>query len=296
MSARVLSGEELAATMRAEMTEEVGALKKEHNLVPGLGVILVGGNPASVSYVRGKRKACDKVGVQSTETRLPGTASKEEILKAVEEMNRDDSVHGILVQLPLPDGVDESRVLGAVDPDKDVDGLHPVNLGKLMRQEEGFLPCTPHGIKMILVRSGIEVKGKNVVVVGRSTLVGRPVANILTQKAEGANATVTMSHTGTRDLASYTRGADILIVAAGSPGAVTADMVKDGAVVIDVGVEQVADTSRKRGYRLVGDVDYDAVAEKAAAITPVPGGVGPMTITMLLYNTILATKRANGIT
>jgi len=293
MSTRILDGEELAATMRAEMTEEVAQLKESHDLVPGLGVILVGENPASVSYVRGKRRACEKVGVHSIETRMPADVPEEEILKEVVRMNEDESIHGILVQLPLPDGIDEGRILNAVDPNKDVDGLHPVNLGKLMRQEEGFLPCTPHGIKMILIRSGIEVQGKNVVVVGRSTLVGRPVANILTQKAEGANATVTICHTGTTDLAAYTKAADILIVAAGRPGTVTADMVKEGVVVIDVGVEQIPDPSKKRGYRLVGDVDFDGVSKKASAITPVPGGVGPMTITMLLYNTILSAKRTH---
>ena len=292
MSARILDGEELAATMRQEMTDDVAELKAAHDLVPGLGVILVGEDPASVSYVRGKRRACKKVGVHSTETRLAADVPESEILAEVEKMNADDNIHGILVQLPLPDGVDESRILNAVDPRKDVDGLHPVNLGKLMRGEEGFLPCTPHGIKMILVRSGIEVQGKNVIVVGRSTLVGRSVANILTQKADGANATVTMCHTGTRDLAAYTREADILIVATGRPGTITADMVKEGVVVIDVGVEQIPDASKKRGYRLVGDVDFDAVADKASAITPVPGGVGPMTITMLLFNTILSAKRA----
>ncbi len=295
MSARILDGEELAATMRSEMTADVAKLKEQHDLVPGLGVVLVGENPASISYVRGKRRACKEVGVHSTEARLPADIGEVELLREIRTLNVDASIHGILVQLPLPADIDENAALNAVDPDKDVDGLHPVNLGRLMRQEEGFLPCTPHGIKMILIRSGIEVAGKHVVVVGRSTLVGRPVANILTQKADGANATVTICHTGTSDLAAYTREADILIVAAGSPQAIKADMVREGAVVIDVGVEQVADATKKKGYRLVGDVDFDEVKEKASAITPVPGGVGPMTITMLLFNTILAAKRLRGL-
>jgi len=213
----------------------------------------------------------------------------------IARLNQDVRINGILVQLPLPNGLDEDAAINALDPDKDVDGLHPVNLGRLMRQEPGFWPCTPHGIQMILKRSGIEVAGRHVVVVGRSSLVGRPVANILAQKADGANATVTMCHTGTRDLGAFTRMADILIVVAGSPGAITADMVGEGAVVIDVGVSQVEDPSRKRGYRLVGDVDFDNVKDKASAITPVPGGVGPMTITMLLYNTILAAKRVRDL-
>jgi methylenetetrahydrofolate dehydrogenase (NADP+)/methenyltetrahydrofolate cyclohydrolase len=295
MTARILDGKALAADMRAEMKLEVARLKQEHDLVPGLAVVLVGDDPASVSYVKGKQKACGELGVYSRELKFDADLSEEELLRVVSQLNGDDEIHGILVQLSLPEGLDEDRVLNAINPDKDVDGLHPVNLGRLMRGEEGFLPCTPHGVQKILVRSGIEVAGRHVVVVGRSTLVGRPVANILTQKSEGANATVTICHTGTRDLASFTRQADILIVAAGRPRMITAEMVKEGATVIDVGVEQVADPTRKRGYRLVGDVDFDGVREKAGAITPVPGGVGPMTITLLLFNTILAAKRAQGL-
>ena len=277
------------------MKEDAARLKADHDLVPGLAVVLVGDNPASVSYVKGKRKVCEEIGVYSQEEKFDADVPQDEILRVVERLNADDRIHGILVQLPLPDELDEDRILNVVDPDKDVDGLHPVNLGRLMRNEEGFLPCTPHGVKHILMRSGIDVAGKQVVMVGRSTLVGRPLANILTQKAEGANATVTICHTGTRDLPSYTSAADILIVAAGQPRMITADMVKEGAVVIDVGVEQVEDSSRKRGYRLVGDVDFDSVVEKASAITPVPGGVGPMTITMLMFNTILSAKRSRGL-
>ncbi|MEC7842786.1 MAG: bifunctional methylenetetrahydrofolate dehydrogenase/methenyltetrahydrofolate cyclohydrolase FolD [Candidatus Latescibacterota bacterium] len=295
MTARILDGKELAADMRAEMKLEVARLKQEHDLVPCLAVVLVGDNPASVSYVKGKQKACKEVGLDSRELKFDADLSEAELLRVVVELNGDDEIDGILVQLSLPEGIDEDRILNAIDPDKDVDGLHPVNLGRLMRGEEGFLPCTPRGVQEILVRSGIEVEGRHVVVVGRSTLVGRPVANILTQKSAGANATVTICHTGTRDLVSFTRQADILIVAAGRPCMITAEMVKEGATVIDVGVEQVADPSRKRGYRLVGDVDFDGVREKAGAITPVPGGVGPMTITLLLSNTILAAKRARAL-
>ena len=295
MTARILDGKELAADMRAEMKLEVARLKQEHDLVPCLAVVLVGDNPASVSYVKGKQKACKEVGLDSRELKFDADLSEAELLRVVVELNGDDEIDGILVQLSLPEGIDEDRILNAIDPDKDVDGLHPVNLGRLMRGEEGFLPCTPRGVQEILVRSGIEVEGRHVVVVGRSTLVGRPVANILTQKSAGANATVTICHTGTRDLGAFTRQADILIVAAGRPRMVTAEMVKEGATVIDVGVEQVAAPSRKRGYRLVGDVDFDGVREKAGAITPVPGGVGPMTITLLLSNTILAAKRARAL-
>ena len=277
------------------MKVEVEQLKVAHGLIPGLAVVLVGDDPASVSYVKGKRKACAEIGVYSQEEKFDADLSQNALHEVIARLNEDERIHGILVQLSLPPGLDEDAALNTLDPDKDVDGLHPVNLGRLMRQEPGFWPCTPHGIQMILARSGIEVAGQHVVVVGRSSLVGRPVANILAQKAEGANATVTMCHTGTRDLGAFTRMADILIVAAGSPRAITADMVREGAVVIDVGVEQVEDPRRKRGYRLVGDVDFDSVVERAAAIPPVPGGVGPMTITMLLYNTVLAAKRTRGL-
>ena len=294
MTARVLKGEEVAAVVRAEMQVEVAHLKSKHNVVPGLAVVLVGDDPASVSYVSGKRKACDELGIHSLECKFGADLAEEHLLGVVADLNADASVHGILVQLPLP-GQNESRVLNAIDPDKDVDGLHPVNLGRLLRQEEGFLPCTPHGVQQILRRSGIEVEGQHVVVVGRSSLVGRPLANILLQKSIGANATVTVCHSGTRDLGSFTRQADILIVAAGQAGMITPDMVREGAVVIDVGVNRKEDSSRKRGYRLVGDVDYAGVRQKASAITPVPGGVGPMTITMLLYNTIRAARRAHGL-
>ncbi|NKB68867.1 MAG: bifunctional methylenetetrahydrofolate dehydrogenase/methenyltetrahydrofolate cyclohydrolase FolD [Candidatus Latescibacteria bacterium] len=280
--------------MQAEMKKEVQRLKDEHGLVPGLAVVLVGDNPASVSYVTGKHRDCAELGIHSVDRRFDADLSEEDLLEVVAQFNADDSVHGILVQLPLP-GQDETRILNAVDPDKDVDGLHPVNLGRLMRGEEGFLPCTPFGVQQMLARSGIETAGKHVVMVGRGNLVGRPLANILTQKNEMANATVTLCHSGTRDLGAFTRQADILIVAAGHVGIVSADMVRQGAVVIDVGVNRVDDASRERGWRLVGDVDYRAIKKKASAITPVPGGVGPMTIAMLLYNTIWSAKRKAGL-
>jgi len=293
--ARILSGTDLSKTMRAEMAEEVTNLKADHDLTPGLAVVLVGDDPASMSYIKGKRKACADTGIHSVEHNLTADQPESDLLEIIEQLNNDPAIHGILVQLPLPDGFDEQKALTAISPEKDVDGLHPVNLGHLMRGEEGFLPCTPHGVQQILKHGNFEVAGKHVVIVGRSTLVGRPLANILSQKAEGANATVTMCHTGTQDLAHFTRQADILVVVTGYPNTVTADMVKEGAVVIDIGVNRVDDTSKKAGYRLIGDVDYDAIKEKASAITPVPGGVGPMTITMLLYNTIWSAKRTKSI-
>jgi methylenetetrahydrofolate dehydrogenase (NADP+)/methenyltetrahydrofolate cyclohydrolase len=276
------------------MKADIERLQEEYDLVPGLAVVLVGNNPASLSYVRSKGKACEELGLHSVQVDLPADSSTEDVLAAVEKLNQDEAVHGILVQLPLP-GQDEQQVVNAIDPDKDVDGLHPVNLGRLVRQEEGFWPCTPHGVLQILSRSGIEVKGKHAVVVGRSTLVGRPVANLLGHKADGANATVTLCHTGTHDLGYFTRQADILIVAAGFPQGIKADMVKEGAVVIDVGINQIDDPSRERGWRLVGDVDYKEVRKKASAITPVPNGVGPMTIALLLYNTVWSAKRKHGL-
>lgn len=292
--AKRLDGREIAAQMREEMRADIVRLKSEHGIVAGLAVVLVGENPASLSYVQSKTAACKELGMHSIQLDFSADLSTEALLKTIGELNADESVHGILVQLPLPQQ-DEERVLNAVSPDKDVDGLHPVNLGRLMRQEPGFWPCTPHGVLQILERSAIEVAGKHAVVVGRSALVGRPVANLLAQKMQGANATVTMCHTGTVDLGYFTRQADILVVAAGQPRAIGADMVKEGAVVIDVGVNRIEDASRERGWRLVGDVDYPEVRKKASAITPVPNGVGPMTITMLLYNTILAAKRANDL-
>ena len=250
----------------------------------------MGDNPASRSYVTAKERACERIGIYSDDNRLPEDTSEVELLKKIDQMNQDPRIHGILVQLPLPKHIDESTILLAIDPAKDVDGFHPVNVGKMMIGEETFFPCTPHGVVQMLMRSGVETSGKHVVVVGRSNIVGKPVANMLLQKKEGANATVTLCHTGTTDLGSFTRQADILIAASGWPNTVTTEMVKPGAVVIDVGVNRVEDVSKKNGYRLVGDVDFDGVSKIASYITPVPGGVGPMTITMLLYNTVLSAE------
>ncbi len=294
MSAKIIDGKQVAADIREELKAEVSALK-EKGVVPGLGVILVGVDPASQSYVTAKERACENIGVYSDDNRLPAETTQEELLAVVERMNNDPKINGILVQLPLPKHIDEATVLLAIDPDKDVDGFHPMSVGKMMIGEDTFLPCTPHGIVQLLLRSGVETEGAHVVVVGRSNIVGKPVANMLLQKKEGANATVTLCHTRTKDMAHFTRQADIIIAASGWPNTITADMVKDGVVVIDVGVNRVDDASRERGYRLVGDVDFDAVKEKASLITPVPGGVGPMTITMLLYNTVESAKRANGM-
>lgn len=294
MAAKIIDGKQVAANMRERIKADVTALR-EQGIVPGLGVVLVGDDPASRSYVTAKEKACEEAGIYSDDNRLPADTSQDELLALIERMNADPAISGILVQLPLPPHIDEQTVLPAISPAKDVDGFHPVNLGNLMAGRDCFLPCTPHGIVQLLIESGVQVSGAHVVVVGRSNIVGKPVANMLLQKREGANATVTICHTGTRNMAHFTKQADILIVAAGRPNTVTAEMVKDGAVVIDVGVNRVSDESRKSGYRLVGDVDFEAVSEKASLITPVPGGVGPMTITMLLWNTVEAARKAAGV-
>lgn len=291
MSEKILDGKALSAEMREELKARVEPLK-EKGITPGLGVLLVGDDPASRSYVTAKEKACEQVGIHSQEIRLPATATRDEILAVVHQYNADPRINGILVQLPLPDSRMEPDVIAAIDPDKDVDGFHPVNIGRMLLGLPAFLPCTPHGVLQMLKRAGHAVAGKHVVVVGRSNIVGRPLANLLTLKNELGNATVTLCHTGTRDLGYHTRQADIIVAAAGRPNTVTADMVKDGAVIVDVGVNRVEDASKPRGYRLVGDVDYDGVFDKVAAITPVPGGVGPMTITMLLYNTVWSAERA----
>ena len=291
--AHIISGTDLSKTMRAELAAEVHHLKASHGLVPGLAVVRVGDDPASISYIKGKREACADIGIYATEHILTAQRSESDLLAVIDQLNEDPAIHGILVQLPLPDGFDERTALNRLSPDKDVDGLHPVNLGRLMRGEDGFLPCTPHGVHQLLNRGNFDVAGKHVVIVGRSTLVGRPLANILSQKP--ANATVTLCHTGTRDLGAFTRRADILIAATGHPNTITADMVKKDAIVIDIGVNRVPDPSKKSGYRLVGDVDYPRIKNKVRAITPVPGGVGPMTITMLLHNTLKSAKRARGI-
>jgi methylenetetrahydrofolate dehydrogenase (NADP+)/methenyltetrahydrofolate cyclohydrolase len=288
MTAEIIRGAPVAEEIRAEVTARVKELKEQKGVTPGLTVVLVGDDPASISYVTGKSKACEETGIHEETIRLPADTSEADILSLVERLNNDPAVHGILVQLPLPKHVDENKVINAIKPEKDVDGFHPENVGKLLIGEPNFMPCTPAGIQQMLIRSGNNPEGKHVVICGRSNIVGKPIAAILMQKAEGANATITMCHTGTKDMASLTRQADILIAAVGRPNVITADMVKDGVVVIDVGVNRVDDPSKKRGYRLVGDVDFEAVQEKAKAITPVPGGVGPMTITMLLVNTVRA--------
>ncbi len=294
MTAKIIDGKQIAADMRAELKAEVAKLK-DKGIVPGLAVILVGEDPASQSYVTAKEKACAEAGIYSDDNRLPEDTTQEKLMALVERMNKDARINGILVQLPLPGHLNEWEVLFAIDPAKDVDGFHPVNVGKMVVGEKGFLPCTPHGVIQLLIRSGVKLEGAEVVIVGRSNIVGKPLANMLIQKNKKGNATVTVCHTRTKDLASHTRRADIVIAAAGRPNTVTADMIKDGAVVIDVGVNRVEDATKKKGYRLVGDVDFEAVKEKASFITPVPGGVGPMTITMLLYNTVESAKRAAGI-
>jgi methylenetetrahydrofolate dehydrogenase (NADP+)/methenyltetrahydrofolate cyclohydrolase len=289
MGAKAIDGKVLAANLRGEIAAGVAALKAEKGIVPGLAVILVGDNPASVSYVTAKEKACTEAGMLSREIRLAADIAEEELLDAIAKLNADPAIHGILVQLPLPKGFDEKKVIDSIAPGKDVDGFTPVNVGRMMIGEECFLPCTPHGIIKLIEFSGMDLSGKHAVVIGRSNIVGKPVAALLARKE--TNATVTLCHTGTKDIAAFTRQADVVVVAAGRPGTLTGDMLKPGAVVIDVGVNRIADPSRPKGFRLVGDADFDSCSEVASAITPVPGGVGPMTITMLLWNTLEAAKR-----
>ncbi len=291
MAAVILDGSVVAAELRAELGHRIERLKRA-GVTPGLAVVLVGDDPGSASYVRGKTRVCDEMGIMSVTLRPAADVSEAALLGTIADLNADARFHGILVQLPLPAGLDERQITGAVEPCKDVDGLHPVNLGRLLRGDGRLLPCTPAGVQQMLLRTGNDPAGKHVVICGRSNLVGKPLAAILLQKAGGANATVTVCHTGTRDIARYTRLADILVVAMGRSRAITADMVRSGAVVIDVGVNRIADSSRKSGSRLVGDVDYESVSRVASAITPVPGGVGPMTITMLISNTVLAAEEA----
>lgn len=294
MAAKIISGTEIARQIREEIKEEVKNLKEKHNVTPGLVTILVGENPASVSYVTGKQKTAKELGFYSVQDNQPADITEEQLLALIDKYNNDPSIHGILVQLPLPRHINENKILYAINPDKDVDAFHPVNVGKLMIGEANYYPCTPFGIQQMLIRSGVQTDGAEVVVVGRSNIVGKPIAMMMAQKAKGANATVTICHTGTKNLAEHTRRADILIVAAGRPKAITADMVKEGAVVIDVGVNRIGMTPEGKAI-LCGDVDFEAIKEKASMITPVPGGVGPMTITMLMLNTVKAAKVANGI-
>ena len=288
MSARILDGVPLADAIRAEVAEAV----RRHRTTggqPGLAVVIVGENPASQVYVRAKGKACEEAGMHSETIRLPEETTEAELLAVVERLNQDPRIHGFLVQLPLPKHIDGERVLNAIDPAKDVDGFHPVNVGKLSIGDPTALkPATPYGVQQMLIRSGIETRGANVVIVGRSNIVGKPMASMLIQQGKGGDATVTVCHSKSRDLPAICRTADILIVAIGRPAFVTADMVRPGATVIDVGINRVDDASQPRGYRIVGDVDYGPVSEIAGAITPVPGGVGRMTIAMLLRNTLQA--------
>jgi methylenetetrahydrofolate dehydrogenase (NADP+)/methenyltetrahydrofolate cyclohydrolase len=295
MPAQILDGKSIAQEIREEIKKEVIELKEKHGIIPGLVTILVGENPASVSYVTAKQRTAHELGFYSVQENLPENVSEDELLKLIDKYNRDEKIHGILVQLPLPKHINERKVLYAIDPRKDVDGFHPVNVGKLVIGEPCFIPCTPYGIMILLAKTGVPVEGADVVVIGRSNIVGKPIANLLMQKRKPVgNATVTVCHTGTKDIASHTRRADILIVAAGVPKFVTADMVKEGAVVIDVGVNRIGTTPDGKA-KLCGDVDFDAVKEKASFITPVPGGVGPMTITMLMKNTLESAKAWAGL-
>ena len=287
MECKVIDGKAVAADIRAQVAKRVEALKAK-GVMPALSVILVGDNPASVSYVTGKQKALAEAGMVDKSIHLPESTSERELLDLIAKLNADPSVHGILVQLPLPKHINEEKVTLAIDPKKDVDGFHPVNMGNLLIGRKGFLPCTPHGVLILLERAGVQTNGARAAVIGRSNIVGKPMALLLSRKEY--NSTVTLCHTGTKDLAAITREADIIIAAAGRPNTVTADMVKEGAVVIDVGVNRVPDASKKSGFRLVGDVDYEAIKQKASVITPVPGGVGPMTIALLMQNTIEAAE------
>ena len=301
MTAKIVKGTEVRDEILIELKEEVDKIKEEHGVVPGLVTILVGEDPASISYVTSKIRTAQNLGYKEIQDNQSVEIKEEELLSLIDKYNKDDSIHGILVQLPLPKHIDEKKILNAIDPDKDVDGFHPVNVGRLMigGGEVKFLPCTPAGIQELIVRSGVEIEGAEVVVVGRSNIVGKPIANILLQKAKGANATVTVAHTRTKDLAFHCKRADILVVAAGVPGLVKPEWIKPGACVIDVGVNRVGEKiSEKTGKKIAilkGDVDFDKAVEIAGYITPVPGGVGPMTITMLMRNTLRSLKFYLGI-
>lgn len=289
MPAQIIDGKKIAEEIKREVKAAAAEFKSSKGVVPGLAFLLVGENPASQVYVRSKGKACDEVGFYSVTEQLKSSTTEKELLAKISALNADPRIHGVLVQLPLPSHINEKTVLEAINPTKDVDGFHPVNVGRLVVGEDGFRPCTPVGIQELLIRSGNDPAGKHVVIVGRSNIVGKPLANILMQKQPGANAIVTIAHTGTKDLSRFTRDADILIAAIGKAEFITGDMVREGVVVvIDVGINRVEDPTTKSGYRIVGDVHFESVAKKAKAITPVPGGVGPMTIAMLLKNTLKA--------
>ncbi len=294
MTAQIISGNEVAKSIRAELKEEVSRMKAD-GVTPGLVVIIVGEDPASQVYVRKKGEACQELGLHSETIRLPAETKEEELLSLIDKYNADKKFDGILVQLPLPKHISEEKVLMRIDPGKDVDGFHPVNVGKMVvGAADCYLPCTPHGVQELLMRSGNDPKGKHVVVLGRSNIVGKPITNILLQKASGADATVTICHSRTKDLKQFTLMADIIVAAMGVPNFLKGDMVKDGVVIMDVGVNRIDDPSAKNGTRLVGDVDFESVKAKAKAITPVPGGVGPMTITMLMKNTVKAARIHHG--
>lgn len=286
---KLIDGKLLAANLRAQIAAETAALKTSHNTTPGLAVILVGDNPASVSYVTAKERACKEAGMYSREIRLPVETTEDDLIALIRELNNDSAIDGILVQLPVPKHIRDKAVIDAIAPEKDVDGFTPINVGRMIIGDECFLPCTPHGIIRLIEFAGLDIAGKHAVVIGRSNIVGKPVAALLARKQ--TNATVTLCHTGTPDVAKFTRDADIVVVATGRPNTLTGDMIKPGAVVIDVGVNRIPDVTRPKGYRLVGDADFESCAAVAGAITPVPGGVGPMTITMLLWNTLESAKR-----
>jgi len=290
MPAKIIYGKEISAQIRVELKERVDRLKAR-GVTPGLGVVLVGEDPASVSYVTAKAKGAEEIGMFEETIRLLLTSTEEEVLATVDRLNRDPKFNGILVQLPLPKWVNPDKVISFISVEKDVDGFHPVNVGKLLRGEPCAIPCTPYGVVQMLTRSGYSPEGKHVVICGRSNLVGKPLAALLVQKKKGANATVTICHTGTKDLSNFTKQADILVAAMGAPRVITADMIREGCVVIDVGVNRVPDPASPKGFRLAGDCDFEGMLAKAEAITPVPGGVGPMTVTMLLLNTVEAAER-----
>ena len=289
----IIDGKALAQNLRGEIASGTASLKAEKGVTPGLAVILVGDNPASVSYVTAKEKACREAGMLSREIRLPAETTEPELVSLVGELNKDPAIHGILVQLPVPKHISDKAVIDAIAPEKDVDGFTPANVGRMLIGEECFLPCTPHGIIKLIEFAGMDLNGRHAVVIGRSNIVGKPVAALLSRK--DVNATVTLCHTGTPDVSKFTREADVVVVAAGRPNTLTGDMLKPGAVVIDVGVNRIPDATKPKGFRLVGDADFESCAKVASAITPGPGGVGPMTITMLLWNTLESARRAAGV-
>ena len=291
--AKIIDGKKIAEEIKGKLQDELEILKSK-GIIPGIGVILVGDNPASHSYVDMKERSCEKLGINSIVKRFDKVISQEEVIKQIEEFNQDKSINGILVQLPLPNHLNENVILLKIDPDKDVDGIHPMNFGRLLAGDPIFIPCTPYGILEILQYEGIETDSKHAVVIGRSNIVGKPISVLLNRKAKNGNATVTMCHTRTKNLSDFTLQADILISAMGVPNKITGDMIKEGAVVIDVGTNRVDDPTAKKGYKIVGDVEFESAEKKAGIISPVPGGVGPLTIAMLMKNTITAAKRQAG--